>query len=142
MRGTRGCLAPEWISGLPITSKVDVYSFGMTLLEIISDQKNVDLSIQDSSEYYFLSWAATQIYKGNTINIVQGIANERDIEEVRRESIVGLLCTEKDEEVRPSMRQVVIILEGKIQPQISQTKCFSLVDKQADQSNTHNGSDN
>ncbi|XP_059073446.1 G-type lectin S-receptor-like serine/threonine-protein kinase At2g19130 [Cryptomeria japonica] len=35
-RGTRGYLAPEWVSGLPITPKVDVYSFCMTLLEIIS----------------------------------------------------------------------------------------------------------
>lgn len=34
-RGTRGYLAPEWIFGLPISPKVDVYSFGMTLLEII-----------------------------------------------------------------------------------------------------------
>ncbi|EFJ33368.1 hypothetical protein SELMODRAFT_27643, partial [Selaginella moellendorffii] len=29
VRGTRGYLAPEWISNLPITTKVDVYSFGM-----------------------------------------------------------------------------------------------------------------
>ncbi|KAF6135545.1 hypothetical protein GIB67_015398 [Kingdonia uniflora] len=28
MRGTRGYLAPEWISGLPITPKADVYSYG------------------------------------------------------------------------------------------------------------------
>ncbi|KAJ1295968.1 hypothetical protein BS78_01G262900 [Paspalum vaginatum] len=35
MRGTVGYLAPEWISGTAITSKVDVYSYGMVLLEII-----------------------------------------------------------------------------------------------------------
>ncbi|XP_057832924.2 G-type lectin S-receptor-like serine/threonine-protein kinase At2g19130 [Cryptomeria japonica] len=142
-RGTRGYLAPEWISDLTITPKVDVYSFGMTLLEIISGRRNPDLSVQDSSQYYFPSWAATQIYIGNTINIVdKGIAEERDLEEVRRASIVGLLCIEKDEELRPSMGQVVLMLEGKIQPQITQTKCFALMDKQADRSDTHSGSDN
>ncbi|KAH9289960.1 hypothetical protein KI387_034077, partial [Taxus chinensis] len=53
-RGTRGYLALEWISGLPITTKVDVYSFGTMLLEIISGRRNLDLTVQESSRYYFL----------------------------------------------------------------------------------------
>jgi serine/threonine protein kinase len=40
MRGTRGYLAPEWLSGIAITAKVDVYSYGMILLEIISGKRN------------------------------------------------------------------------------------------------------
>ncbi|ERM98384.1 hypothetical protein AMTR_s00072p00048160 [Amborella trichopoda] len=36
MRGTRGYLAPEWISSLAITPKANVYSYGMTLLEMVS----------------------------------------------------------------------------------------------------------
>ena len=36
MRGTLGYLAPEWISGVAITQKVDVYSYGLLLFEIIS----------------------------------------------------------------------------------------------------------
>jgi len=35
MRGTLGYLAPGWIRGVAITQKVDVYSYGMLLLEII-----------------------------------------------------------------------------------------------------------
>ncbi|XP_059078239.1 G-type lectin S-receptor-like serine/threonine-protein kinase At2g19130 [Cryptomeria japonica] len=141
-RGTRGYLAPEWISGLPITSKVDVYSFGMTLLEIISGRRNLDLTVQDSRQYYFPAWVATQIYNGNVINIVEeGIAEERDLEEVRTACIVGLLCIEKDEEVRPSMRQVVLMLEGKMQPQIPQIERCALTDKQPGLSNTDNDSE-
>ncbi|XP_059078241.1 G-type lectin S-receptor-like serine/threonine-protein kinase SD2-2 [Cryptomeria japonica] len=141
-RGTRGYLAPEWISGLPITPKVDVYSFGMMLLEIISGRRNIDLTAQDFSEYYFPAWAATQIYNGNVINIVEeGIAEERDLEEVRRASIVALLCIEQDEEVRPSMGQVVLMLEGKIQPQIPQIQCSTLIDNQADRRVTDSSSE-
>ncbi|GLJ32956.1 hypothetical protein SUGI_0663640 [Cryptomeria japonica] len=140
-RGTRGYLAPEWISGLPIPPKVDVYSFGMTLLEIISGRRTLDLTVQDSNQYYFPGWVATQIYNGNMINIVEeGIAEERDLEEVRRASIVGLLCIEKDEEVRPSMRQVVLMLEGKMQPQIPQIQSSALMDKKADVSDTDSSS--
>ncbi|XWS24175.1 hypothetical protein CRYUN_Cryun28dG0078200 [Craigia yunnanensis] len=34
IRGTRGYMAPEWVFNLPITSKVDVYSYGIVLLEL------------------------------------------------------------------------------------------------------------
>ncbi|GLJ57952.1 hypothetical protein SUGI_1392430 [Cryptomeria japonica] len=82
-RGTRGYLAPEWISCLPITPKVDVYSFGMTLLEIISGRRNLDLKVQDSSLVYFPPWPATQIQQGNTMNIVEeGVAEEANMEEM------------------------------------------------------------
>lgn len=40
MRETIGYIAPEWISGTAITSKVDVYSYGMVLLEIVSGKRN------------------------------------------------------------------------------------------------------
>ncbi|XP_057834091.2 G-type lectin S-receptor-like serine/threonine-protein kinase At2g19130 [Cryptomeria japonica] len=118
-RGTRGYLAPEWISGLPVTTKVDVYSFGMTLFEIISGRRNLDLNVQDSRKFYFPTWAATQIYQGRIVNIVEeGVAEEADMEEVRRACAVALLCIQENEEVRPSMRQVVQMLEGKMEPQI------------------------
>jgi len=39
MRGTAGYLALEWISGVAITSKVDVYSYGMLLIDIISGRR-------------------------------------------------------------------------------------------------------
>ncbi|KAG0477251.1 hypothetical protein HPP92_014092 [Vanilla planifolia] len=34
MRGTWGYLAPEWISGVAITAKADVYSYGMSFLRL------------------------------------------------------------------------------------------------------------
>uniref|UniRef100_A0A2N9H4B2 non-specific serine/threonine protein kinase n=1 Tax=Fagus sylvatica TaxID=28930 RepID=A0A2N9H4B2_FAGSY len=37
MRGTRGYMAPEWVYNLPITSKVDVYSYGISWIEDIVD---------------------------------------------------------------------------------------------------------
>ncbi|KAK9044023.1 hypothetical protein V6N11_072346 [Hibiscus sabdariffa] len=40
MRGTRGCLAPEWISGVAITVKAKVYSYGMMLFELVSRRRN------------------------------------------------------------------------------------------------------
>ena len=39
MRGTRGYMASEWVYNLPITSKVDVYSYGIVLLEMVTGKK-------------------------------------------------------------------------------------------------------
>ncbi|KAI3900590.1 hypothetical protein MKX01_027458 [Papaver californicum] len=41
IRGTRGYVAPEWFRNTPVSSKVDVYSFGVMLLEIICCRKGV-----------------------------------------------------------------------------------------------------
>ncbi|KAH9289955.1 hypothetical protein KI387_034072 [Taxus chinensis] len=116
-RGTRGYLAPEWISGLPITTKVDVYSFGMMLLEIISGRRYVDMTVQESSRYYFPSWAATQIYRGNnTLDIVdERIANNADVEEVRRAVLVSMLCIQENENLRPNIGEVLLLLEGNVE---------------------------
>ncbi|XP_044354685.1 G-type lectin S-receptor-like serine/threonine-protein kinase SD2-5 [Triticum aestivum] len=40
LRGTRGYLAPEWITNRAVSKKCDVYSYGMVLLEIISGRRN------------------------------------------------------------------------------------------------------
>jgi hypothetical protein len=39
-RGTVGYLASEWINGMPVTPKVDVYAYGMLLLENLSGRMN------------------------------------------------------------------------------------------------------
>ncbi|MCI69556.1 G-type lectin S-receptor-like serine/threonine protein kinase SD2-5-like, partial [Trifolium medium] len=42
LRGTRGHLAPEWITNYAISEKSDVFCYGMLLLEIIGGRKNYD----------------------------------------------------------------------------------------------------
>ncbi|GLJ28306.1 hypothetical protein SUGI_0556370 [Cryptomeria japonica] len=112
-RGTIGYLAPEWISGLPITPKADVYSFGITLLEIISGRRNIDLNAPEPSSYLFHPWAADQVHRGNLMALVDGrISGEVDAHEVRRAIAASILCIQEDENVRPTMAQVVNILEG------------------------------
>lgn len=56
IRGTRGYLAPEWVSNRPITVKADVYSYGMLLLEIIGGRRNLDMSF-DSEDFFYPGWA-------------------------------------------------------------------------------------
>uniref|UniRef100_A0A2N9G8Z2 non-specific serine/threonine protein kinase n=1 Tax=Fagus sylvatica TaxID=28930 RepID=A0A2N9G8Z2_FAGSY len=50
MRGTRGYMAPEWVYNLPITSKVDVYSYGIVLLEMVTGKSPNNMNTSDSGE--------------------------------------------------------------------------------------------
>lgn len=56
VRGTRGYLAPEWVSNRPVTVKADVYSYGMLLLEIIGGRRNFDMTC-DAEDFFFPGWA-------------------------------------------------------------------------------------
>uniref|UniRef100_A0A0D6QR45 Receptor-like serine/threonine-protein kinase n=1 Tax=Araucaria cunninghamii TaxID=56994 RepID=A0A0D6QR45_ARACU len=123
IRGTRGYLAPEWMSGLPITAKADVYSFGMTLLELIAGRRNADLSIESSS-MFFPTWAANEMKRGNSLYLGEDEDVSRtgnaEVDEIRRATVVGGWCVQESEEARPSMWQVIKILEGTMDPHTPQ----------------------
>lgn len=39
IRGTKGYIAPEWTLNLPITAMVDVYSYGVVILEFVKGSR-------------------------------------------------------------------------------------------------------
>nr|POF11302.1 g-type lectin s-receptor-like serine/threonine-protein kinase rlk1 [Quercus suber] len=51
IRGTKGYVAPEWFKNAPITIKVDVYNFGVMLLEIICCKKCVEVETERADTY-------------------------------------------------------------------------------------------
>ncbi|GLJ27701.1 hypothetical protein SUGI_0543740 [Cryptomeria japonica] len=78
--------------------------------------------------------AAAQISEGNMRYIVDEIValvEETDIEEMKRAIVIGLLCIEGEEEMRPSMEQVLRMLEGKMDPQTPQMLSCEVKDRQA-----------
>ncbi|KAJ6361008.1 hypothetical protein OIU77_004939 [Salix suchowensis] len=114
MRGTRGYLAPEWISGVPITAKADVYSYGMMLFEVVSGKRNSDQS-EDGKVKFFPSLAAKQINQedGEILSLLDHrLERNADLEELTRICKVACWCIQDDEAHRPSMGLVVQILEG------------------------------
>ncbi|KAK3211054.1 hypothetical protein Dsin_015760 [Dipteronia sinensis] len=114
IRGTRGYLAPEWLSGNAITTKADVYSYGMMLFEFVSGRRNSE-QIKDEKVEYFPTWAASIISNGggDVLSLLDPkLEGNVDEEEVRRICKVACWCIQDDETHRPSMSQVVGILEG------------------------------
>ncbi|CAL5394384.1 unnamed protein product [Camellia sinensis] len=113
MRGRMGYLAPEWILGLAITTKADVYSYGTMLFELISGKRNTDQS-EERIVKFFPIWAAIVVAEGgDVLNLLDHrLEKHVDIEEVWRICKVASWCIQDDENDRPSMGQVVQILEG------------------------------
>ncbi|XP_052202310.1 G-type lectin S-receptor-like serine/threonine-protein kinase At1g34300 isoform X2 [Diospyros lotus] len=113
VRGTRGYLAPEWLANLPITSKSDVYSYGMVLLEIVSGRRNFWVSAETNGKKFSL-WAYEQFEKGNLHLIVDKRLSEHevDMEQIIRAIQVSFWCIQEQPSQRPMMGKVVQMLEG------------------------------
>ncbi|VAI85591.1 unnamed protein product [Triticum turgidum subsp. durum] len=111
MRGTRGYLAPEWITNYAISEKSDVYSYGMVLLEIISGRKNFD-PVEGSEKAHFPSFAFKKLEEGDLREILDAKLMYNDKDERLEIAIkVALWCIQEDFYQRPSMSKVVQMLE-------------------------------
>ncbi|KAA8538593.1 hypothetical protein F0562_028213 [Nyssa sinensis] len=113
VRGTRGYLAPEWLANLPITSKSDVYSYGMVLLEIVSGRRNFDVSAETNGKKFSV-WAYEEFEKGNVKGIVDKrlTDHEANMEQMVRAIQVSFWCIQEQPSQRPMMGKVVQMLEG------------------------------
>ncbi|XP_062201694.1 G-type lectin S-receptor-like serine/threonine-protein kinase At2g19130 isoform X1 [Phragmites australis] len=115
MRGTIGYLAPEWISGVAITPKVDVYAYGMVLLEIVSGRRNsyVSCSCGSNHDVYYPVHVARQILEGDVRSLLDHrLCSEVNLKEAEIACKVACWCIQDDESDRPTMGEVVQILEG------------------------------
>lgn len=114
IRGTRGYLAPEWVSNRPITVKADVYSYGMLLLEITGGRRNVDMS-RDAEDFFYPGWAFKELMNGTPAKVTDERLNGAvDEEELVRAMSVAFWCIQEEIWMRPSMGEIVKMLEGSV----------------------------
>ncbi|XP_047970394.1 LEAF RUST 10 DISEASE-RESISTANCE LOCUS RECEPTOR-LIKE PROTEIN KINASE-like 2.7 [Salvia hispanica] len=117
-RGTIGYVAPELINrGIGgVSSKVDVYSFGMLLIEMLGLNRVLRENKDDSTKY-FPYWIYDHIKQGREINIEKAEENNSNDEDdnVRKMTIVALWCIQMNPNDRPSMNQVLQMLEGDVE---------------------------
>ncbi|KAM3696348.1 hypothetical protein ACJW31_06G032000 [Castanea mollissima] len=109
-RGTRGYVAPEWHKNIPISVKADVYSYGIVLLEIVCCRKNIDVNASTAEEIVLSSWAFRCYAARELHKLVIG----EDVDKMSLEKMVqvGLWCIQEEPALRPSMKSVVLMLEG------------------------------
>ncbi|CAK8565651.1 unnamed protein product [Lathyrus sativus] len=115
IRGTRGYMAPEWIFNLQITSKVDVYSYGVVVLEMITGKSPIT-GIQTKEEVCherLVTWVREKKRKGLEVGcwveqiVDPTMESNYDVKKMETLANVALDCVGEDKDVRPTMSQVV-----------------------------------
>uniref|UniRef100_F6I2Q8 Protein kinase domain-containing protein n=1 Tax=Vitis vinifera TaxID=29760 RepID=F6I2Q8_VITVI len=111
-RGTMGYIAPEVLSRNfgNVSYKSDIYSFGMLLLEMVGGRKNIDVTMEKTSQVYFPEWVYNQLDQGEDVCI--RIVEDGDTKIAKKLTIVGLWCIQWYPIDRPSMKVVIQMLEG------------------------------
>ncbi|CAA3018437.1 putative receptor protein kinase ZmPK1 [Olea europaea var. sylvestris] len=121
IRGTQGYMAPEWALNLPITAKVDVYGYGVVVLEMIKGIKLSNWAVGDTDDHEIPLKTFSRTVKekvqcgcGNS-SWVDSIVDPRLEGKFSRKQAetlikVGLSCVEENKSKRPTMASVVQIL--------------------------------
>ncbi|XP_037489803.1 receptor-like serine/threonine-protein kinase SD1-8 [Triticum dicoccoides] len=109
---TRGYVAPEYIGEGALTYKCDLYSFGVVLLEIVSGQRRTSNAtfLPDAWELW------NQCKSGELLDVAVGGEPEGEVLSGLLRCIqIGLLCVQYLPEHRPSMSEVVAMLNNSSQ---------------------------
>ncbi|KAL3645666.1 hypothetical protein CASFOL_010846 [Castilleja foliolosa] len=144
-RGTIGYVAPELISrGVGgVSYKADVYSYGMLLMEMVGLNRDIMANNDEESSKYFPEWIYDRFNKGKDIETgdadIEEDGNDDDSEGKiikRKMAVVGLWCIQMSPAERPSMSEVVKMLESQnvnlqIPPQPSESTEIAIYSDQS-----------
>ncbi|WVZ83237.1 hypothetical protein U9M48_030406 [Paspalum notatum var. saurae] len=121
--GTIGYIAPECVIKWKATRQTDVYTFGVLVLELVSGKKNsgADIPADDGHISY---WVWRLHREGKLLEAIDGaiISGNKNHqprhvieEEAERLLLLGLACTNPNPSSRPSMTEVVQVI-NKVTP--------------------------
>ncbi|KAM0924096.1 hypothetical protein ACQ4PT_005090 [Festuca glaucescens] len=114
VRGTMGHIAPEYLSTGKSSERTDVFGYGIMLLELVTGQRAIDFSrLEEEEEVLLLDHVKKLQREGQLGSIVdRNLSQDYEGEEVEMMIQIALLCTQASPEDRPSMSDVVRMLEG------------------------------
>ncbi|KAM7464842.1 hypothetical protein LguiB_012404 [Lonicera macranthoides] len=111
--GTLGYTAPEYAIHGRLSEKVDTYSFGVVVLEIISGRRCTEIQDDPLSDYLLEN--AWKLYENDMhLKLVDETLdpNEYTPEEAKKIIEIALMCTQSPVSLRPNMSDVVASLSS------------------------------
>uniref|UniRef100_A0A0E0J6A2 Protein kinase domain-containing protein n=1 Tax=Oryza nivara TaxID=4536 RepID=A0A0E0J6A2_ORYNI len=116
IRGTRGYMAPEWVTNLPVIEKVDVYSYGVILLELVKGIWISEWVIHGikvcEMDIRIVVRVTREKMESNEEKSIEDLVDYRlngDFNHVQVKLMleIALSCLEEDRSKRPNMNSVV-----------------------------------
>ncbi|KAL8155620.1 cysteine-rich receptor-like protein kinase 44 [Apium graveolens] len=109
--GTLGYTAPEYALQGQLSEKVDTYSFGVVVLEIVSGRRCSDTNIESDTD--FLLEYAWKLHESDMhLKLVDDTLDPNDFttEDAKKMIEIALMCTQSPASLRPTMSEVVVLL--------------------------------
>ncbi|XP_015572867.2 G-type lectin S-receptor-like serine/threonine-protein kinase CES101 isoform X2 [Ricinus communis] len=107
--GTYGYMSPEYAMEGIFSTKSDVFSFGVLLLEIVSGKKNNSFQYSDGP-LSLIAYAWNLWIEERVLELTDPIIGDPDQTEVLRCIHIGLLCVQENPMDRPSMLDVTSMI--------------------------------
>ncbi|KAJ6677811.1 G-TYPE LECTIN S-RECEPTOR-LIKE SERINE/THREONINE-PROTEIN KINASE LECRK1 [Salix viminalis] len=90
--------------------KVDVYSYGVVLLEIVFCRRNMEINVSKPEEILLSKWAYELLVERELERLDLG--EDVDRQKLEKMVMIGIWCIQDEPDLRPSMKNVVMMLEG------------------------------
>ncbi|KAH6780681.1 Protein kinase superfamily protein [Perilla frutescens var. hirtella] len=106
--GTQGYVAPEYALTGHLTTKSDVYSYGVVLLELLTGRVPVDMK-RPSGEGVLVSWALPQLTDRDKVGEIMDpvLEGQYSMKEVVQVAAIAAMCVQPEADYRPLMADVV-----------------------------------
>ncbi|KAM0031936.1 putative protein kinase RLK-Pelle-RLCK-VIIa-2 family [Helianthus debilis subsp. tardiflorus] len=110
--GTHGYAAPEYVMTGHLTTMSDVYSFGVVLLELLTGKRSMDKK-RPSREQCLVEWARPLLKDSNNLDRIMdpNLDGQYPTLGAKRAAILASRCLSHHPKCRPTMNEVVKILE-------------------------------
>ncbi|KAI4305444.1 hypothetical protein L6164_028809 [Bauhinia variegata] len=118
--GTPGYIDPEFYRTSRLTDKSDIYSFGVVLLELITNQQPV--MVRNHEQIHISQWVSSLVENGDIKKIVYSrLHGEFDSNSVWKAVELAMACLSPNANRRPTMNEVVIELKECLATALSRT---------------------
>ncbi|ESQ31511.1 hypothetical protein EUTSA_v10003727mg [Eutrema salsugineum] len=110
--GTFGYLAPEYFMHGKVTDKIDVYAFGVVLLELLSGRKPICVD-QSKGQESLVLWANPILESGKFAQLMDpNLETDNSNDLVEKLLLAATLCIKRAPHDRPQISLVLKILQG------------------------------